>query len=128
MKSMARLRSGFRVYCIRQKKVITWIVKCVECRLIMFSKQSLGTYCFYSVSYYVPQTKFGNIFFLLCFLLLLLLFFFFYFLLSTFLSASCLRVYLHALRKTIKSAIIFTILNISLSILRYRCILMLPLI
>ena len=36
----------------------------------------------------------------------------------------------HALRKTIKTAITFTILNISLSNLRYtgRCILMLPLI
>ena len=39
---------------------------------------------------YVPQTKFGNILFLLCFLLLLLLFFFFYFLLLSFLSASVL--------------------------------------
>ena len=36
----------------------------------MFPKRSLGTYWFYSVSYYVPQTKWGNILVLLCFLLL----------------------------------------------------------
>ena len=35
----------------------------------MFPKRSLGIYWFYSVSYYVPQTKFGNILVLLCFLL-----------------------------------------------------------
>ena len=41
-------------------------------QFIMFPKRSLGTYCVYSVSsYYVPQTKFGNILFLLCFFLLL---------------------------------------------------------
>ena len=67
-----------------------WFVVVVVVGLVMFPKRSLATYCFYSVSYYVPQTKFGNILFLLCFLLLLLLFFFFYFLLLTYLSASVL--------------------------------------
>ena len=52
------------------------------------TKMKSNQLCFMSPNY-VPQTKFGNILFLLCFLLLLL-FFFFYFLLPTFLSASVL--------------------------------------
>ena len=46
-------------------------------------------------------------------------------------ESTCMHVGAHdarALRKTIKTAITFTMLNISLSNLRYRCILMLPLI
>ena len=56
-----------------------------------WSKKSKNKKVQYFLVYssYVPQTKFGNILFLLCFLLLWL-FFFFYFLLPTFLSASVL--------------------------------------